>query len=125
MTALTRSQIKARYEPFPEAAYANGGYVLELAPMQQVVGDDLAYLIIVTRPDGIKVKSYYDVKTGLKIKQFTDSPGSTVSEFSDYREINGGVKIPFDTKTSVLGQPVEFKVTGAVANGGVGNEVFK
>ena len=125
MDNLIRNETKARYLPFPELDYAKGGYILTLAPTLQVVNDQLAYLIIVTRPDGVRIKSYFDTKTGLKIKQFTDTPGSTVNEYGDYREVNGGVKIPFDIKTFVLGQPVEFKVSGAVANSGVTDGVFK
>jgi len=82
-------------------------------------------LVIVTHPDGLRVKSFFDMKTGLKIKQFTDTPGSTVNEFGDYREVNGGVKIPFEVKTTVLGQPIDFKVSGAVANTGLADGIFK
>jgi hypothetical protein len=125
MDNTIRSQTKARFLPFPELDYEKVGYVLTLADNLQVVGDQLAYLVTVTRPDGLKVKSYFDTKTGLKIKQLTDTPGSTVMEFSDYREVNGGVKIPFDVKTAVLGQPVDFKVSGAVANSGLTDAQFK
>ena len=120
-----RSESKARYLPFPELDYAKASYSLKLAPTLQVVNDNLAYLVMVTRPDGVRIKSYFDNKTGFKIKQQTDTPGSTVTEYGDYREVNGGVKIPFDVKTGVLGHPVEFKTTGAVANSGVLDGVFK
>jgi len=89
------------------------------------VGDKLAYLITVTTPDGIKVKTYFDTATGLKLKQNIDAPGAIAVEYSDYREVNGGVRIPFDTKTTVFGQPVDFKVTGAVANSGLTDGQFK
>jgi len=125
MDNLIRNETKARYLPFPELDYAKSGYTLALASTLQVVGDKMAYLILVTHPDGVRVKCYFDIKTGLKIKQLTDTPGSTVNEYSDYREVNGGVKIPYDIKTSVLGQPVEFKVNGAVANSGLLDGVFK
>jgi len=122
---LVRAQLKARYIPFPELDYAKPGYILMLSPTLQVVGSQLAYLVMVTRPDGVRVKNYFDSKTGLKIRQITDSPGSTASEYGDYREVNGGVKIPYDIKTTVLGQPVEFKVSGAVANSGLTDGQFK
>jgi len=125
MDNTVRSQTKARFLPFPELDYAKAGYTLTLADNLQVVGDQLAYLVIVTHPDGLRVKSFFDMKTGLKIKQFTDTPGSTVNEFGDYREVNGGVKIPFEVKTTVLGQPIDFKVSGAVANTGLADGIFK
>jgi hypothetical protein len=117
--------VKARYKLFPELDFNKSGYTMQLAPMLQVVGDQLAYLITVTSPDGVKVKYFYDQKTGLKIKQFTDVEGSTVLEFSDYRDINTGVKIPFSEKTTVVGQPIEFKVKSAMANGGLSDDLFK
>jgi hypothetical protein len=98
---------------------------MQLSPMLQVVNGQLAYLITVASPDGTKVKYFYDQKTGLKIKQFTDVPNSTVAEFSDYRDINTGIKIPFSEKTTVVGQPIEFKVKSAMANGGISNDTFK
>jgi len=125
MDNTIRSQTKARFIPFPELNYAKSGYSIALADNLQVVGDNLAYLLVVTRPDGLRVKSYYDTKTGLKLKEFTDTPNSTVTEYGDYHEVNGGVKIPFDVKTVVLGQPVEFKTTGAVANTGLTDAQFK
>jgi hypothetical protein len=125
MDNTIRNQAKARFLPFPELDYAKPGYIFDLAPTLQVVNDQLAYLVTVTHPDGVKVKCFFDTKTGLKIKQFTDTPGSTVTEFSDYKEVNGGVKVPFDIKTGMLGAPVEFKVTGAVANTGLSGELFK
>jgi len=124
MDNTIRSQTKARFLPFPELDYIKPGYVLTLSDDMQVVNDNLAYLVIVTRPDGLKVKSYFDAKTGLKIKQMTDTPGATVNEFGDYREVNGGIKIPFTVKTVVLGQQTEFKVTGAVANTGISDGLF-
>jgi hypothetical protein len=124
ITDQVRATLKARFLMFPELNYANG-YILDLAPTQQVVGDNLAYLVTVTTPDGIKIKSYFDTKTGLKLKQFIDAPNSTITEYNDYRDVNGGVKIPFDMKTVIIGQPVEFKVTGAVANSGLTDGQFK
>lgn len=124
ITDQVRATLKARFLMFSELSYTNG-YILDLAPTQQVVGDNLAYLVNVTTPDGVKVKTYFDTKTGLKLKQYIDAPNSTVTEYSDYREVNGGVKIPFDMKTSIIGQPVDFKVTGAVANSGLTDGQFK
>jgi hypothetical protein len=90
-----------------------------------VVNGQLAYELTVTSPDGVKVNYFYDMKTGLKVKQFTDVPNSTVMEFSDYQNIETGIKIPFDEKTAILGQPIEFKVKSTKVNTGLSNDVFK
>ncbi|MEO8885708.1 MAG: M1 family metallopeptidase [Mucilaginibacter sp.] len=120
-----KGQIKARYAMFPELDYTKPGYVLDLDPNTQVVNGEFAYLITVTRPDGTKVKSYFDAKTGLKVKQTTVVQGASVNEFSDYRAINGGIKIPYKINTGLLGEPVEFTITNAVANSGLMDGEFK
>jgi hypothetical protein len=120
-----RSQIKARYTMFPELDYTKPGYALELDPMTQIVNGEFTYLVIVTRPDGLKVKNYFDTKTGLKVKQVTDVAGASVNEFSDYRAINGGIKIPYTFVTGLLGESVEFKITDAVANSDLSVGEFK
>ena len=85
----------------------------------------LAYLITVTAPTGVRVKYFYDMKTGLKLKQFTDVPGSAVMEFDDYRDIDTGIKIAFTEKTNVVGQPITFKVKSAKVNSGISDDLFK
>ena len=120
-----KGSVKARYKLFPELDFNKPGYTMQLAPTLQVVNGQLAYLVTVTSPDGTKVKYFYDQKTGLKIKQFTDVEGSTVMEWSDYQDIQTGIKIPFSEKTSVVGQPIEFKVKSTTVNSGLTNDTFK
>lgn len=113
-----------RFAFFPELDYSKNGYVITLDNRLYAVNDNLAYLVITTHPDGTKVKSYFDQQTGLKLKQVTDVVNATPTEFADYHEVNG-VKIPYDIKTVMLGVPVEYKVTTAVANTGLSDELFK
>ena len=120
-----KNQIRARYTMFPELDYTKPGYVLDLNPNTQIVNGEFAYLVVVTRPDGLKVKSYYDAKTGLKVKQYTDVAGASVNEYSDYRTINGGIKIPYAFTTGLLGDTVDFTVTNAVANTDISSAEFK
>ncbi|WP_259065728.1 M1 family metallopeptidase [Mucilaginibacter sp. X4EP1] len=125
LTADLKGSVKARYHLFPELDFNKPGYTIQLAPTLKVVNDQLAYLVTVTLPDGTKVECFYDQKTGLKIKQFTDVPGGTVIEWSDYRDIQGGIKIPFSEKTTVVGQPVEFKVKNTTVNSDLPDDTFK
>ncbi len=113
-----------RFGFFPELDYNKPGYSLALDSSLRAVNGDLAYLVIVTHPDGTKVKCWFDPKTGYKIKQLTDVANSSPTEFSDYRDVNG-VKIPYESKTSLLGAVIDFKVTNAVVNTGLTNEMFK
>ncbi|MDF2430573.1 MAG: hypothetical protein JWP44_204 [Mucilaginibacter sp.] len=125
ITNDVKGGIKARYKLFPELDFNKPGYTLQLDPIIKVVNGQLAYLVKVTSPDGTKVNYYYDQKTGLKIKQFTDISGSTVMEFGNYQDIQTGIKIPFSEKTNVVGQPIEFKVKSTAVNSGLGNDTFK
>jgi hypothetical protein len=113
-----------RFGFFPELDYGKEGYTLTLDNSLRVVGETPAYLVTITHPDGVKVKAYFDSVTGYKLKQVTDVPNSSPTEFGDYREA-GGIKIPYNVKTILLGVPVEFKVSNATANTGLTNEQFK
>ncbi|HEY5326924.1 MAG TPA: hypothetical protein VIJ27_07985, partial [Mucilaginibacter sp.] len=125
LAADVRGSVKARYKLFPELDFNKTGYTMQMAPTLQVVNNQLAYLVTVTSPDGTKVKYFYDQKTGLKIKQFTDVPGSALMEWGDYRAIQTGIIIPFSEKTVVVGQPIEFKVKSTAVNSGLTNDTFR
>ena len=120
-----RGAVKARYKLFPELDFNKPGYTAVLDTNYQVVNGQLAYLITVTSPDNVNVKYFYDQKTGLKVKQFTDVPNSTVMEFSDYQNVNTGVKLPFTEMNGVNGQPIQFKIKSATANTGLTNDTYK
>jgi hypothetical protein len=120
-----KGAVLARYKLFPELDFSKPGYTAVLDTNYQVVNGQLAYLVTVTGPDNIAVKYFYDQKTGLKVKQYTDVPNATVMEFSNYQNVNTGIKLPFSEMNSVNGQPIEFKVQSATANTGIGVDVFK
>ena len=120
-----RGAVRARYKLFPELDFNKSGYTAVLDSNYQVVNGQLAYLITVTGPDNISVKYFYDQKTGLKVKQFTNVPNATVMEFSDYQNINTGIKLPFTEMNSVNGQPIQFKIKSAAANAGLTNDTYK
>jgi hypothetical protein len=120
-----KGAVLARYKLFPELDFNKPGYTMQLDSSIKVINGQLAYLVTVTAPDGIKVKYYYDQKTGLKLKQYTDVVNSTRMEFKDYRDINTGVKIPFDETSSINGEPIDYKLSGATANTGLGDDIFK
>ena len=120
-----KSGMLARYKLFPELDFNNPGYIVKLDNQLKVVNGTLAYLVTVTWPDGVNVRYFYDQKTGLKLKQYSDVPNSTRLAFSDYREINAGIKIPFDEINGINGTPVEYKIKTATANTGLSNDVFR
>ena len=125
LDTLSRRYLKARTRIFPELDFGKKNYKVQLDPRLQVVNGELAYLLYVTQPDGVKMRYYYDAQTNLKIRQYIDIPGgSTVYDWSDYHDVNG-VKIPYTEKTTVVGQPIELKVKDATVNSGIADDTFK
>ncbi|MGZ3944632.1 MAG: M1 family metallopeptidase [Mucilaginibacter sp.] len=119
-----KGAVKARYKIFPELDFDKPGYTVKLDDKYSIVNSVPAYLVTVTQPDGITVKYFYDAKTGLKVAQYATVANATHMEFSDYRDINTGIKIPFAEVNSIVGFPINYKVTGATANTNLSDDIF-
>ena len=111
--------VYSKYKLFPELDFNKAGYKVKLIDSIKVINGQLAYLIAVTAPNGISVKYFYDIKTGLKIKQYTDVPNSTHMEYADYNDIGNGVKIPFTELNSIEGFPITYKIKNCKVNKGI------
>ena len=120
-----KAAVRQRYRLFPELEFGKSGYTMLLSQSMQVVNDQLAYLITVTSPDGVKIKYFYDQKTGYKVRQYTAVANSNVTDYSDYRDVNTGIKIPFTQNATIVGQPVTFTVKTATVNSNLSNDLFK
>jgi len=110
---------------FPELYFSGPGYSMTLDKNLKVVDGHLAYLVMVTHPNGQKLNYFYDQKTGLKLKQINLAPNSRERNYEDYQSIQGGIKIPFTEKTYVLGYPVDMKVKSTNINSGLTDSSFK
>lgn len=117
--------LRLKSRPFPELDYERMSSNITLQPVLRVVNGDLAYEVDVTIGADMHIRNYYNQKTGLKVKQTIDAATDASVEFGNYEGINGGVKIPFSVKTTVIGQPVEFKVKETAVNSNPANESFK
>ncbi|MFI5163201.1 MAG: M1 family metallopeptidase [Sphingobacteriales bacterium] len=117
--------VHARYKLFPELDFDKPGYTMTIDDKYNIVNGTLAYEVTVKDPNGQSVKYFYDQKTGLKLKQYTDAPNATHMEFNNYQSINTGVKIPFAEKNTVNGNPIDFKITSATANTNLTDDTFK
>ncbi|NHA07338.1 M1 family metallopeptidase [Mucilaginibacter sp. HC2] len=117
--------IKAKSRPFPELDYEKGSYAMELDSTLKIVNGDLAYEIDINLAEGTQIRNFYSQKTGLKIKQVVEGSVNSVTEFADYEGINGGIRIPFLLKTTLLGQAAEFKVKETAVNSGMNAGVFQ
>jgi hypothetical protein len=116
---------KARFKLFPELDFTRAGYTMQLDDRYHIIDGAPTYLITVSQPDGIKVKYFYDQKTGLKVVQYVDAPDVTHMAFSDYRAIGGGVKIPFTQQDIRGGSTITYKVTSATANTNLPDDIFR
>ncbi|MGY3054982.1 zinc protease [Pedobacter sp. UYEF25] len=84
--------------------YSTDGTKLEAAGTVKI-GDADAYKLIVTSPSGLKKTEYYDVKTGLLLKDEKTSKKGSVeitqsTEYKDYRKV-GDVLFPYNMMQSV------------------------
>ena len=100
----------------------------ELKGIKEVNGND-AYEIELTLPNGKKWYHYYDVETGLKVKESStvDTPQGSFEqtiEMSDYKEVNG-IKFPHKLSQQIGPQSVELEVTGIKVNQDLSDEIFK
>ena len=110
---------------FPERDFFKPGYTVTLNPRMQLVNNQLAYQVTVTYPDAVRIKYFYDAKTGLKIRRTVDMAAAVDSDFSDYREMSNGVKIPYTEKTLLNNIPIEYHVKTVQLNQGIDDKTFQ
>lgn len=129
VTDEMKEGLKEELDIFPELKYKNEGYKLSLEGITGVDDKD-AYVLKVTDPDGNVNTSYYDVESGLKLKEVTERPSpqgvtkSTVS-YGDYKEVNG-IKFPFSIGTEIgNGMTIDLTVKDIKVNSSVSDDDFK
>ncbi|MBN1299926.1 MAG: insulinase family protein [Melioribacteraceae bacterium] len=103
------------------------GITPELTSMEQVDGKD-AYVINLNLPSGKYWSQYYDVNSGLLLKQVRtmDSPQGSItvtSQFSDYKEVEG-VMYPHVITNSFGPQSITLTLEKIEINIGLDNSVF-
>lgn len=116
---------QAQINPFKN--WKENGLKLDLKGIEKVDGKD-AYVLIVTTNGGSKFTHYYDVESGLKLKessQISTPQGSftqTIS-LSEYKEVDG-IKFPFKLVQQVGPQTVELNVESIKLNTGLADALF-
>jgi len=104
------------------------GIVTNLDGIEKVNGDD-AYKIIMILPSGIRWTQYYDIKTGLKVKElkYIKSQNGLYQQeiiYSDYKE-SAGLLYPFKIKQTLGAQTMEFTVDSISVNTGLTDREFE
>lgn len=138
---MTKDGVFMNKQPLPgpmakEMSYALGTFLAKgllanenskLTGIETINGND-AY-VITTKGKIVSTAIYFDVKTGLKIREAqTISMGgrtqNQAADFSDYKEFNG-IKFPSKKSSKLGNQEVTFKLIDAKINEGVTEEDFK
>ncbi len=104
------------------------GLKLNLDGIEKVDGKN-AYKVIMTLPTGIKWTQYYDVDSGLKVKEekYINTELGLIEQeirYDDYKEVEG-LLYPFTIRQSIGAQSMEFKVSSVKINTGVVDREFE
>ncbi|RSC94906.1 M16 family metallopeptidase [Tenacibaculum singaporense] len=110
----------------PEFGFLNSSD-FKLTGIESIEGNDV--YVISKKGEIVSVSSYYDVNSGLKIKEvkIINMGGRTNNQeavFSDYKDFNG-VKFPSKKTASMGPQKVQFTLKDAKVNEGVSDADFK
>ncbi len=113
--------------PFKEMLWLEQGYELELDGKETVNGKE-CYVVKVKMPSGQVVKQYYELGTGLKLREASPMPGqqvTVVTDLDDYREV-GGVKFPHKwTIAGTMPVPLTMRVKDVTINPELEKDAFK
>ena len=124
VSADKKAELKARSNIFDELNLKTSD--LQLGPNLMTVGESLTYLVIENKGENYNVKRYYDETTGLKVREVTEKDGTVITnDYSDFRELPNGVKIPYTKKGDLGTYQIEFKVKEAKANTNLKESDFK
>lgn len=121
----TIGQLQTDVELYPGAGLkAEGARVFG----KQKVGDSDAYVVAVRTATGAG-RYYFDAASGLLVRYVTSTPTFLGSlplqlDYSDYRSVEGGAKLPFDVKWSTHERTAERKVSAIAINGSVDGAGF-
>lgn len=113
-------EAKASADLLPEASYLTNGYALNLKGIEKVNGKG-AYLLEIVSASGKMSMEYYDIESGLKVREVSvqDGPNGQVtqtSDISDYRMVKG-VLLPHKMTLDMGAQLIELEMSTVVING--------
>jgi hypothetical protein len=100
---------------------------LQYKGLENINGHD-HYMILLTLPNGTEWYQYYDMETGLKIRDSKDivtpqGKYQQITEFDNYRDAEG-IRYPFKIKQYLGNQTLDFTVESIKVNSGISDDVF-
>lgn len=123
---LASLKLSAHY--FEELHYEEMGYTVELVSMESI-DDKEAYKVKVTPPSGDPKTLFFDVQSGLKVRELSTTEGQqgpvTVTlDYSNYETVEG-VEFPMEMELSgPMPQPIQMKNQKIEVNTDIDPEVF-
>ena len=109
---------------FPELSMLENTENLELVSMEEFEGNTV-YKMNISKPDEMVTVVYFDIKTGLKLKEVTATPQGSVSVFyEEYKDFDG-IKIPVKIKQSVGPQSFDIETIEVEINKGIDDSEFE
>ncbi|MBK6962812.1 MAG: insulinase family protein [Bacteroidales bacterium] len=102
-----------------ELQYEKLGIKLLLEGIEEINGAD-TYRVLITYPNGRETTRFFDVNTGILVRE---SGEQGISEFSDYREVNG-VKFPYAISQQMGPQTIKLNVLSMKVNSKLKDEIF-
>lgn len=125
----TLAGMKNSTYPFIEMMYAELGSKAVLKGLEKIEGVD-AYVVEVESAEGEKKTQYFAVETSLKIRemQVQEAGGRSItqiSDFSDYKEVDGIMFPQTITVTGMMPMPLQMKVSEITVNQPIEAAIFK
>ena len=113
---------------FSETLYFTDGYSCVLEGVNKLDGKSV-YQLAVTTPNGEESTEYYDVNTGLKVREESSQetpqgPVTVATIIKDYKAFDG-VKFPSDITQDLGPQKLELKLLDVKTNKAVSVDIFK
>lgn len=121
-----KAGIKEQMQIFSELLYSGAGYAINLYSTIVTLDDKETYLVNITTPSGETVNAWYDVNTGLKLKEETsgaDGGGASSTIFSNYQSVDG-IQLAFHQVMN-QGFEIEIDMKEVKFNTGISDEEFK
>lgn len=120
--------IKEQAHTCKEMLYSSKDYTLNLKGIDQIDGKN-AYVLQVKRADGKETTEYYDMQTGLKLREVSvqEQAGQTMTLTNDYANYKavGGMKVPHEmTISGAMPVPLKAVVSEVKVNQGMKDSVF-
>lgn len=105
----------------------NFGVKLQYNGLEKIDDRD-CYTILLTLPNSAEWLQYYDMETGLKVRDSKDiiteqGKFKQITEFEDYRTVEG-IRYPYRIKQYLGNQILEFSIQTIKVNTGISDELF-